>query len=179
MKMRLLIACYMSVVFAVFGLFVPASGSAGIHVNINIPLPPLVIEGPPAMVVVPGTYAYVAPDVKADLYFYHGYWYRPSRGGWYASLGYNGPWGYVVVDNVPRVLINLPPHYRRVPPGYERMPYGTVRRNWRNWEEERYWDHSGKRQEHEDHDSDGYATPRHGHGMGMGMGMGMGRRGDD
>jgi len=179
MKIRLLTVCCMSAAFAVFGLCLPAAGIAGVNVNINIPLPQLVIDAPPAMTVIPGTYAYVAPDVESDLFFYHGYWYRPSREGWYASLEYNGPWGYVAVGNVPRVLTNLPPYYRRVPPGYERMPYAMVRRNWRNWEKERHWDNNGKRREQGDYEGDGPATPRHGHGMGMGMGMGMGRCRDD
>jgi hypothetical protein len=177
MKMKLLIACYMSGAFAVFGLFFPAAGTAGINVNINIPLPALVLDGPPAMVVIPGTYAYAAPDVETDLFFYHGYWYRSSRGGWYVSLEYNGPWGYAAIDDVPRVLINLPPHYRNMPPASERMPYAIVRRNWRTWEKERYWENHEKSKAHEDHDGDGYARPRREHGMGMGMGMG--RRGDD
>ena len=177
MKMRSLITCYVSGVFAFFGFFFPTNTHAGINVDINIPLPGLVIAGPPAMMVVPGSYVYFAPDVETGLFFYRGYWYHPSRKGWYVSLEYNGPWGSVAVDSVPRALINLPRDYRRVPQGYERMPYAMVRRNWRNWEEERYWDNNRKRRGREDYGGDGYARPRHGHGMGMGMGMG--RRGDD
>jgi hypothetical protein len=173
MKMKLLIVCYVSSVFAFFGFFFPTNTHAGINVDINIPLPGLVIAGPPAMMVVPGSYVYFAPDVKTDLFFYRGYWYHPSRKGWYVSLEYNGPWGSVAVDNVPRVLINIPRDYRRVLPGYERMPYAMVRRNWRNWEDERYWDNNGKGGR-EDCGGDRYARPRHGHEMGMGMG----RRGD-
>jgi hypothetical protein len=175
MKMRPLIACCVSGLFAFFGFFFPTSTHAAVNIDINIPLPGLVIAGPPAMMVVPGSYVYFAPDAETDLFFYRGYWYRPSRGGWYVSLEYNGPWGYAAVGSVPRVLINLPPHYRRVQPGYERMPYATVERNWRNWEKERYWDNNEKRRRPEDYDGDRYARPRHGHGMGMGMG----RRGDD
>jgi hypothetical protein len=165
MKKRLLIACYLSGVFAVFGLFFPAAGNAEINVNIDIPLPGIVITGPPAMVVVPDTYVYFAPDVEADLFFYRGYWYRPYQGRWYISLGYNGPWGGIAIGNVPPALINLPPDCRYTHPGHERMPYGMVQRNWRTWEEERHWDNYEGRDEH--------ARPRHGQGMGRGMGMGM------
>jgi hypothetical protein len=144
----------------------PVPGEAGVNLNITIPLPGLEIVAPPAMVVIPGTYAYYAPDVEADLFFYHGYWYRPYQGGWYYSLGYNGPWGRVTIGNVPPPLVNLRPDYRNIPDRYGRMPYGTVQRNWRQWEEERYWDSYER--------GDEQPAPRHGRGMGMGMGMGMG-----
>jgi hypothetical protein len=162
---RLLIACYLSSVYAVFGLFFPVAGNAGISVDINIPLPGIVITEPPAMAVVPGAYVYFAPDIEADLFFYRGYWYRPYEGRWYISLEYNGHWGGIAIGNVPPALINLPPDYRSTHPGHERMPWGMVQRNWRTWEEERYWDNYEGRDEH--------AMPRHGHGMGHGMGMGM------
>jgi hypothetical protein len=55
------------------------------------------------------------------------------------------------------------------------MPYAIVRRNWRTWEKERYWENHEKRKAHEDHDGDGYVRPRREHGMVMKMG----RRGDD
>ncbi len=57
------------------GLIYPVKGEARVDVNITIPLPGLGIAAPPAMIVVPGTYAYFAPDIEADLFFYHGYWY--------------------------------------------------------------------------------------------------------
>ncbi len=149
----------------------PGTSSAGVNLSVTIPLPGLVFTAPPAMVAIPGTYAYFAPDVEADIFFYHGYWYRPYGGRWYVSAGFNGPWGYIGVNRVPHALIDLPPSYRRVPPGYERVPYGMVSRNWQTWERERYWDNHGGRGE--------YARPHRGHGMAMGMGRGRGRGGDD
>ncbi len=176
MKKRSLIACYLGGVLAVFGLFFPAAGYSGVNVNINIPLPSLVISGPPTMMVIPGSYVYFAPDVEADLFFYRGYWYRPYQGEWYYSVEYNGPWGRIAIGNVPTALINLPPDYRHMHPGYDRMPYGMVKRNWRNWEKERYWDNYERRRtrEDEDYDGDGYSSQHRRHGMGRGMGMGMG-----
>ncbi len=176
MKTKFLTVFCFSILLLILGIFHPAAANAGVNVNISIPLPGLVFAGPPAMMVIPGTYAYFAPDVEADVFFYHGCWYRPYRGRWYISLEYNGPWGSVAVGQVPSVLINLPPSYRHVPPGYERMPYGMVRRNWRGWEEERYWDNYSRRKRSENYDGDEYAGPRSGHGMGRGMGMG--RHGD-
>jgi hypothetical protein len=146
-------------------LITPVKASAGVNINITIPLPWMVIVAPPAMIVIPGTYAYYAPDAEADLFFYHGYWYRPYQGGWYYSLRYNGPWGRVTIGNVPPPLVSLRPGYRNVPPGYERMPYPVVQRYWRQWEEERYWDSYQRCNEH--------PTPLRGHGMSMGRGMGM------
>lgn len=165
MKKRSLIACYLIGAFAVFGLFLPNAGNAGIDVNINIPLPGIVIPVPPVMIVVPGAYVYFTPDVETDLFFYRGYWYRPYQGQWYISLEYNGPWGYAAIESVPHALINLPRNYRHVRPGYERMPYGIVKRNWRAWEEKRYWDNYEAR--------DDQVRPHQGHGMGRGRGMGM------
>ncbi len=178
MKMKVLAALIVSAI-STAGLSFPTHAHAEVSVNINIPLPGLVIGAPLVMMVIPGTYAYFAPDVDADIFFYHGYWYRPYRGQWFISAGYNGPWGSIAVQNVPGVLINLPPHYRRVPPYYGRMPYGMVRRNWRTWEEDRYWDRYDRRRGGDDYSGYGEGNPRGGHGMGRGMGMGMGRRGDD
>lgn len=133
----------------------PYKAIAGVDVNIgiNIPLPRLVISGPPALVVVPGTYVYFAPDVGADMFFYHDHWYRRHNGGWYLSLGFNGPWRGV--REVPRDIVNLPPDYRHIPPGHERIPYGHVKSNWKTWEREKYWHkHEWKSEERFDRSPD-------------------------
>ena len=147
------------------------NSSAGVNVNIGIGLPvapavvypappPVVVEAPPEMEVIPGTYVYYAPGVNVDLFFYHGFWWRPYEGRWYRSRGYRGPWAFIPVRRVPRPVFALPPGWRERP-GYERVPYGEFRGNWRRWERERHWDRD------EDHD-------RGWHGM-----HGRGRRGDD
>ncbi len=138
------------------GLIVPGASSAEVNVSIGIGLPGLVFPGPPAMVVVPGSYVYYPPEVDVDIFFYHGYWYRPYGGGWYIASGYNGPWRSIGPRRVPRPLFDLPPGYRRVPPRHDRMPYPVVQRNWRTWENERHWDndrherHDRGRREHEE-----------------------------
>ncbi|MDD5712826.1 MAG: hypothetical protein PHY31_08750 [Smithellaceae bacterium] len=115
------------------GIGIPAPA-----VEVNVGLPRLVIAAPPAMVVIPGTYVYFAPDVDADILFFDGYWYRPYRGGWFRASSYNGPWGSI--RTVPPVVMRLPKDYRRIPPGHERIPYGQLHKNWRTWEREKHWD---------------------------------------
>jgi hypothetical protein len=131
------------------GISFPGNSNAGVDVNIYVPLPPLVVPAPPGLVVIPGTYVYFAPDVDVDIFFFHGYWYRPYEGRWYRSDEYNGQWRYVPAERVPRAVINLPPAYRGIPSGHERVPYGQVRKNWRTWEREGRWDNGeGGRGEH-------------------------------
>lgn len=78
----------------VYGLFLPAvlliplMGCAGWRTP---PLPPLVVPVPPPVFLIPGTYAYFAPDVDVDLIFFGGFWYRPYGGRWYRASYYNGP----------------------------------------------------------------------------------------
>jgi len=145
----------------------PVQAPAEVSVNITIPLPGLVFPGPPPLVVIPGTYAYYPPDVDVDIFFYHGYWYRPYGGRWYISGDYNGPWRSA--RRVPPVLRQVPEGYRRGPSGYERVPYGDVRRNWRTWENERYWDHRGQGREYRRDEGRGEHEGR-GHGRGRGRG---------
>ncbi|HEX9022065.1 MAG TPA: hypothetical protein VF903_12480 [Nitrospirota bacterium] len=160
---RYLIAALFTAAFLSLVIFSPVKSDAGVDVNISIPLPELVLPVPPALVVIPGTYAYTAPDVDVDIFFYHGFWYRPYGGQWYIADEYNGPWRFVAVGRVPRVLIDLPSGHRRLPPGYERVPYGQVRRNWQTWERERYWENEQREREH-------FREHREHHGRGRGMG---------
>ena len=124
----------------------PHKGFAGVDVNIgvNVPLPAFVFPAPPPVFVVPGTYIYAVPDVDIDIVFYQGYWYRPYRDYWYRSLSYNGPWKHIGRKRVPGVLFTLPPDYRHMPPGHQHIPYGHMKKNWRTWERERYWDRHDK-----------------------------------
>jgi hypothetical protein len=127
-------------------IFAPVAANAEVNVTVNVPLPPLVIPAPPGLVVIPGTYVYYPPDVGVDIFFYHGYWYRPHHGYWYRSRGYNGPWRTIAVNRVPRAVYGVPPGFRHGPM-YERVPYGQVKKNWRGWERDRHWDrgrHDGR-----------------------------------
>jgi len=117
-----------------------AQSHAFVNVRIGVNIPAYTFSAPPRMVVIPGTYAYSVPDVNADILFYQGYWFRPHERRWYRATSYNGPWVYISTERVPRVLVNLPPHYRRISAEYSRIPYREFRGNWRKWEKERYWE---------------------------------------
>ena len=117
-----------------------SSGIAEVRVNIGV-IPPLIFRAPPPVVVIPGTYIYYCPEAEADVYFYHGYWYRPYEAHWYRSGSYNGPWAYI--SSPPTVFLSLPPDARRVTIEHRRIPYGDLHRNWRSWERGRYWEKHG------------------------------------
>ena len=140
MPKKTLLIAFGGAMYLAFSLFTPGTSNAEVNVNINVPLPGLVIPAPPALIVIPGTYVYYPPEVQVDIYFYHGYWYRPYGGGWYRSTGYNGPWRTIGPGRVPRAVIDVPPTYRGIPPRHERMPHDMVKKNWRTWEKERHWD---------------------------------------
>jgi hypothetical protein len=139
-KIELPICAWLLSLLAMF--FIPATVSAVLPVP--PPPPPLVIPAPPPVYVIPDTYAYFAPDVETDLFFYGGFWYRPHGGHWYRASHYGGPWGFIVLKNVPGVLIKLPPGYRHVPPGHQRIPHSHLKKNWKKWKQTRHWDRPGK-----------------------------------
>ncbi len=149
MNRRAVVALWVGLIATGFVLCKPPGVMAGVHVNvgINVPLPVLEIPDPPPVAVIPGTNVYFAPDVEADILFYHNYWYRPYQGRWYRAVGYNGPWAFVPVRAVPGVVLHLPPGYRHMPPGYERVPYGQMKKNWAHWERDRYWDNRARHEE--------------------------------
>ncbi len=149
MKKSRLVLLFLGVMFLISMGGYPAAGNAEVNINIgvNAPLPALVIPAPPAVVVIPGTYAYFAPDIDVDIFFFQGYWYRPYGGRWYRSSDYNGHWGHIPGDRVPPVLLNLPHDYRHMPSGHQRIPYGHLKNNWKTWERDRHWD----RDEHKEH----------------------------
>jgi hypothetical protein len=121
-------------------IFPPAASYAGLPVPPAPPLPRLIIPAPPPVFLIPGTYAYFVPDVDAELFFYSGFWYRSHEGRWYRAPRYSGPWGFIVPNRVPGVLIHLPPGYRTVPPGHQRIPYIQLKKNWKTWERYKHWD---------------------------------------
>lgn len=121
----------------------PAITYAEVNVSVQFGLPPLVIPAPPGLVVIPNTYVYYPPRVDVDIFFYHGYWYRPHHGRWYRARHYNGPWDPILGNHVPRAVIAVPSVFRQSP-RYEHVPYGQVKKNWRAWERDRYWDRGRK-----------------------------------
>jgi hypothetical protein len=140
MKRIMLVAILIVATILLVFMAYPNRSMADVNLNIGIVPPSIVIPASPAVVLIPGTYIYFIPDIEADILFYHDYWYRPYEGHWYRARSYNGPWVYVVPARVPRVLIHLQPDFRHIPPGHERIPYGQLKKNWRRWEQEKYWD---------------------------------------
>lgn len=102
--------------------------------------PPYVINTPPPVVVIPGTYVYAVPTADISVFFHGGYWYRPYRNYWYRASYYNGPWRYVAPARVPVTVVNSVHYdYRHAPP-HRHIPYGHLKKNWRKWEKEKYWE---------------------------------------
>ncbi len=110
--------------------------------------PPIVLPAPPAVVVIPGTYAYFAPDVSVDLFFYGGYWYRPWGGFWFRADTWNGSW--IFFSTPPTIFLSLPVDYRVIFVGYSRIHYGEFHNNWYRWEREHHWDRDSHWNQHRD-----------------------------
>ena len=110
------------------------SAEVNVHVGIGLPLPIVLIPAAPAVVCIPDTPVYYAPDVGIDIFFYSGHWYRPYRGYWYRATYYNGPWAYLPPQRVPAVLVHLPANNYNVPPGHQRIPYGQLKKHWKRWD---------------------------------------------
>jgi hypothetical protein len=153
-------------VFSTFLL--PSAGNAEVNVGISVGLPPLVISAPPVLVVIPGSYVYYPPEVGADMFFYHGYWYRPYQRQWFRAVEYNGPWLGIAIGRVPRPVVGISPGFRRGPVVHERVPYRDVRTHWRTWERDRYWDR-GRHERREDRRDDRREHEGRGHDYGRGM----------
>jgi hypothetical protein len=141
---------FVKIAFLVLAVFMPVSGLAqvDVKVRINIPLPPpIVFPAPPELIVIPETYVYVAPDVRDDIFFYGGWWWRPWEGRWYRSQHHDRGWVYY--ERVPSFYSKVPPgwrknYYERRWKGHRweqrRMPHGYTERNWEDWEKRRHWE---------------------------------------
>ena len=129
-------------------------GFAAVRISVGVAIPPpIVYSAPPQLVVIPGTYVYVAPDIAEDIFFYQGYWWRPWEGRWYRSRNYYGGWAYY--RNPPYVLFRIPSgwrddyrdhHWRGQDWNYSHIPYRHVKQNWNDWERSRHWEQPKYRQ---------------------------------
>jgi len=128
--------------------WVPANPADQVAAQAAPPPPMYAPVAAPDVQLIPGTYAYFVPGVTFDVFFYHGYWYRPFGGRWYWASAYGGPWGFLPAYRVPHVLVALPGGWRRFPPGYHPIiiHHAELQRNWARWEHERRWE--GHREEH-------------------------------
>ena len=139
------------ILFLTLVIFVPISTMARVDVNISIGLPPpIVFAAPPEVIVIPGTYVYIVPDIDVDLFFWNGWWWRLWEGRWYRSHYYNRAWGYY--NDVPSFYFDVDPGWRGYYRdhnwyghgwNYERIPYQQLQRNWKSWHNDRHWERQG------------------------------------
>jgi hypothetical protein len=112
---------------------------AEVSVSINLGPPPIVVAEPPQVVMIPHSQVHFVPDPNIDVFFYGGYWWSPRGDRWYRARAYNGPWGVIGRNRVPRAVIYVPRDYRA---RYERerhVPYGQ-------WKQERSrWDRDNRK----------------------------------
>ena len=144
---RYLPAIAAGILFAVLAAS-PVPVKAEVNISIGIGIPPIVIPVPPALIVIPGTYVYIAPDLQEDVFFYRGYWWRNHERRWYRAKRLDGRWSYIRRDRTPSALVFLPPGYRDHHPGLDRLENERVRRDWHRWERERHWDRQAAWKQH-------------------------------
>jgi hypothetical protein len=143
-------------------------GLAEVNVNIGIGVPPVVIPAPPAVVLIPATYVYFVPDISADIFFYHGYWYRPHHGDYYRATSYNGPWVTLAHSAVPKAIMYVPADFRRVPPGHQKIQHADLMKHWDTWEKEKHWDKQASAQKSKEGNGGGKGDHKQGKGGGKG-----------
>jgi len=131
-----------------FALVFPMPTTAGADAGVGILLPPpIIFPAPPMVVVIPETYVYVVPDSDMDIFFYHGWWWRPWEGRWYRSRHYDSGWGHY--QRVPSFYGRIPPSWRNDyrehrwrghPWNSQRVPHEQLQGNWSAWEKNRHWE---------------------------------------
>lgn len=73
--------------------------------------PPVTVT--PTLVVIAGTPVSYAANWPEDLFYYDGRWYRHYDGNWYWSVTVSGEWVQISVSQVPKVVLEVPPDYRK------------------------------------------------------------------
>jgi len=135
-KSRLVFRGLLTVGVIVAAIGFSGSAQAGVSVNINLGPPPIVVSEPPAVVMVPGSQVHFVPDPQIDVFFFGGYWWSPRGDRWYRARAYNGPWGVIERNRVPRAVLYVPRDYRV---RYERerhVPYGQWKKDRSRWDRE-------------------------------------------
>jgi len=139
----------------------PAPARAEVNVNVNIGPPPVVVQEPPEVVVIPRTMVYFVPGVSVDLFFYRGWWWTPHGGRWYRARAYNGPWILVGPRHVPVEIVRLPRDYRTIYIKEKRIPYGQLKKHWEARERERR-EHRGEWKDWKEERHEGKGHGKHG-----------------
>lgn len=106
---------------------------------------------------VPGHPVYYASGLSLNLFFYDGLYWAFHDDRWHYSSWYNGPWYYVDIDVVPRVILQIPVRYYSQPPTYFRHWRADAPPRWnerwgRDWENRhRDWDRDWDKPDRRDH----------------------------
>jgi hypothetical protein len=170
--------CFRSVVGSLLAaaavLAVPGLARAEVSVNINIGPPPIVVAEPPAVVAIPQTRVWFAPDPHVEVFFYGGYWWSPRGPQWYRSRAYNGPWAVIDTYRVPKAVIYVPRDYRARYGHEQHVPYGQWKKEHEKWdkenrkshkkwekEREKEWKQEQKREKQEKHGKNGKSGKGH------------------
>jgi hypothetical protein len=173
--MRFVRAFFCCIIAAAAAIAVTGPAHAEVSVNINLGPPPIVVAEPPAVVAIPQTRVWFAPDPHVEVFFYGGYWWSPRGPQWYRSRAYNGPWAVVETYRVPKAVIYVPRDYRSRYGHEQHVPYGQWKKEHEKWdkenrkshkkwekEREKEWKQEQKREKQEKHGNDG----KHGKGHG-------------
>jgi hypothetical protein len=103
----------MSLLMLLAGLL-PTHAHAQVHVNVNIGQPPpVIVQAPPPMLLLPEPGVYVAVGIPYDVFFLGGRYYYVQGNHWFWGPGYAGPWTYV--------------EYRSLPPGLRKYKVVKLR----------------------------------------------------
>jgi len=134
--------------FLILGIIISLPARAEVNLHVGIPLPPAIaLPFPPALIVIPETNVYVAPDLREDMFFYKGWWWRSWDGRWYRSRNYNTGWSHY--RNMPSFYSRIPSSWRDDYRGhrwkghiwrYQHIPQHQVEDNWRGWERNKHWE---------------------------------------
>jgi hypothetical protein len=139
----------LSLVAAAAALAVAGPAQAEVNVNINLGPPPIVVAEPPAVVAIPQTRVYFAPDPHVDVFFYGGYWWSPRGPRWYRAKAYNGPWVVIEPHRVPKAVVYVPGDYRTRYGNERHVPYGQWKKEHEKWDRENRKSHKKWEKERE------------------------------
>lgn len=94
--------------------------AAQVSIGIAIPGASIGVYQPvyPDLVLVPGYPVYYAPQVRANYFFYDGFYWVFHEDRWYTSAWYDGPWDLVDPYAVPLFVLRVPVRYYVNPPRY-------------------------------------------------------------
>jgi hypothetical protein len=142
--MRSLVGFGVLLASATLPVAVREASATNVHVGINIgtPPPPVVMQAPPQLVVVPRMPVYYAPALPQDVFVYYDQYYAYHADRWYWAAGYQGPWFQIGIERVPPRLLAVPVAYYKVKP-----------RHWKHHGRPPWRGH-GRHHHHDDHDDD-------------------------